>query len=298
MGGKAWGLVYNSVGTLRAEPKHASEMVTQVLLGMPVRILEQKDEWSKIVTPEGYEGWISGSIQKISDRVRQRYLQQPKVIITSLYAQSFVRMGDGEVPVSDLVAGNILEVVSTVNQSYHVLYPDGRMAFVRKADAKPIDDWLKQVELTGESIAAAARQLLGIPYLWGGTSVKGLDCSGFTKHLFWMHGVILARDASQQVKCGRMVDETGEFADALPGDLLFFGTKAGESELEKVVHVAVYLNNKKYIHASDYVRINSFDPDDTLYDAFNAKRYLRTMRIIGDEQLEGAERVIDNAFYR
>ena len=178
-------------------------------------------------------------------------------MVTSMYAQSF-SSSDGEgTPVTDLVAGNMLEILSADVSVYSVRYPDGRTAFVRKADAVPFDERLRDVRITGESIVDTALGLLGVPYLWGGTSVKGLDCSGFIKHLFWMHGVILARDASQQVKCGRVVDDTGEMGDALPGDLMFFGSKANGNVAEKVVHVALYIGNMRFIHASDYVRINS-----------------------------------------
>lgn len=162
-------------------------------------------------------------------------------------------------------------------------YPDGREAFVKKSDAMTVSDWLKKNRLTGESIVHTAKQLTGVPYLWGGTSVKGMDCSGFTKQVYFMHGVILARDASQQVRYGRLIDETGDFSDAFPGDLVFFGTKATvESPKERVVHVGIYIGNKRFIHASDYVHINSFDHADPLYDEFNAHRYLRTKRVIGE----------------
>lgn len=295
---ETWGVVYNSVGSLRAEPRHAAEMVTQVLLGMPVKIYEQQGEWCMIETPERYVGWISGSVQPMTDRQRRNYLQQPKVIISALYARSYAEADEKALPVTDLVAGNMLELIMDDGVYYRVRYPDGRKAYVMKSDAKELPDWLREISLTGESIVQTATQLLGIPYLWGGTSVKGLDCSGFTKHVYFMHGIILARDASQQVHYGRLVDDTGDLTDALPGDLLFFGAKASEEVGEKVVHVGIYLGKRRFIHASDYVRINSFDPSDPLYDAFNANRYLRTKRIIGEVMGEGIEELFSNAFYR
>lgn len=297
-GHETWGVVYNSVGSLRAEPRHAAEMVTQVLLGMPVKIYEQQGEWCMIETPERYVGWISGSVQPMTDRQRRNYLQQPKVIISALYARSYAEADEKALPVTDLVAGNMLELIMDDGVYYRVRYPDGRRAFVLKSNVKELHDWLREISLTGESIVQTATQLLGIPYLWGGTSVKGLDCSGFTKHVYFMHGIILARDASQQVHYGRLVDDTGDLTDALPGDLLFFGAKASEEVGEKVVHVGIYQGKRRFIHASDYVRINSFDPADPLYDDFNANRYLRTKRIIGEVLGEGIEQIFSNAFYR
>lgn len=297
-GHETWGVVYNSVGSLRAEPRHAAEMVTQVLLGMPVKIYEQKGEWSMIETPDGYVGWVSGSVQPLTDSQRRNYLQQPKVIITTLCARSYSLPYQISQPVTDLVAGNMLELIMDDGAYYRVRYPDGRKAYVMKSDAKELPDWLREIRPTGESIVQTATQLLGIPYLWGGTSVKGLDCSGFTKHVYFMHGIILARDASQQVRYGRLVDDTGDLTDAFPGDLLFFGTKTSEERGEKVVHVGIYLGKRRFIHASDYVRINSFDPADPLYDEFNANRYLRTKRIIGEVPGDGIEELFSNAFYR
>jgi len=143
------------------------------------------------------------------------------------------------------------------------------------------------------------KQFMGVPYVWGGTSSKGLDCSGFTKLVYFLHGVILQRDASQQVLNGKLIDEKGDFSNAQKGDLVFFGTKATpENPKERVVHVGIYIGDMKFIHASDYIRINSFDPADPLYDEYNTNRYLRTKRIIGEVGTKGIERIFENEFYK
>jgi cell wall-associated NlpC family hydrolase len=300
LGEEVWGVIYNSVGTLRAEPRYGAELVSQALLGMPVRILEQGGGWRRVQTPDRYIGWINGSVEPMTDAQRQQYLRLPKVIITSLSAHSYDDTGKGALPVTDLVAGDMLVVKSAKRGFYQVHYPDGREAFVKKSDATKVADWLKKnSRLTGESIVQTAKQLMGVPYLWGGTSTKGLDCSGFTKQVYFMHGILLARDASQQVQNGRLIDESTDFGDALPGDLVFFGSKAtADNPQERVVHVGIYLGDKRFIHASDYIHISSFDPADPLYDAFNTNRYLRTKRIIGEVYVEGMEELFNNAFYR
>ena len=300
LGEEVWGVIYNSVGTLRAEPRYGAELVSQALLGMPVRILEQRGGWRRVQTPDRYIGWINGSVEPMTDAQRQQYLRLPKVIITSLSAHSYDDTGKGALPVTDLVAGDMLVVKSAKRGFYQVHYPDGREAFVKKSDATKVADWLKKnSRLTGESIVQTAKQLMGVPYLWGGTSTKGLDCSGFTKQVYFMHGILLARDASQQVQNGRLIDESTDFGDALPGDLVFFGSKAtADNPQERVVHVGIYLGDKRFIHASDYIHISSFDPADPLYDAFNTNRYLRTKRIIGEVYVEGMEELFNNAFYR
>ena len=295
LGEEIWGVIYNAVGTLRAEPRYSAELVSQALLGLPVRILEQKGGWRRVQTPDRYIGWMNGSVEPMTKAEWQQYLKLPKVIVTSLNTRSFVDTTKEALPVTDLVAGDMLELVLADGAYYRVRYPDGREAYVRKADAMKVEEWLKSIKPTGESIVHTAKQLLGVPYLWGGTSVKGMDCSGFTKQVYFMHGIILARDASQQVRYGRLIDEAGDFSEALPGDLVFFGTKATpENPKERVVHVGIYIGERRFIHASDFIRINSFDPADPLYDAFNTNRYLRTKRIIGEGNGEGIEEMFNN----
>lgn len=299
LGDTIWGVIYNSVGTLRAEPRYGAELVSQGLLGTPVRILEKRGGWRRIQTPDKYIGWISGSVVCMTKSELQEYLQKTKVIVTSITASSLEKPDNDSFPVSDLVIGNMLEIKGLKGEFYHVGYPDGREAYVRKSDVMEVDDWLKSIELTGESIVNMARRFMGVPYLWGGTSSKGLDCSGFTKLVYFLHGIILPRDASQQVMTGKLIDTKGNFSDALPGDLVFFGSKATDDDpKERVVHVGIYIGNNRFIHASDYIHINSFDPVDPLYDEYNKNRYLRTKRIIGEVNTQGIEEILENKFYK
>lgn len=286
------GIVYNSVGTIRYAPRYNSEMITQTLLGVKVKILEEKNDWKRIQTPDKYIGWIKGSVNPQNKKEIDCYNAKQKVIISSLYATSYVLPDEKSNPVSDLVIGNILVLKSESDEYYEVEYPDGRAAFVMKKDALTHDNWIKNIDFSGESIANSALRFNGIPYLWGGTSSKGLDCSGFTKIVYYMHGISLPRDASQQVNKGLLIDSKREFDILCPGDLLFFGTKGSKVAIgngdsknskhndERVVHVGIYIGNNHFIHASDFVRINSLSPSDVLYDKFNTDRYLRSNRYI------------------
>ena len=296
--GKRWGVIYNSVANMRSEPRHGAELLSQTLLGTIVEVLEEQEEWRKIQTPEKYTGWVIGSLQPVSIEELAEYKRQPKLIVTALYTRAWENASEQLTPVSDLVAGNILAIQNVENRHYKVVYPDGRQAYVKKEDALPVEEWLSGIELTGESIVASALQLKGVPYLWGGTSTKGIDCSGLTKHTYFMHGIILSRDAWQQAIQGERVDEGADFSNVLPGDLLFFGSKASdENSKERVVHVGIYMDNKRFVHASDYVRVSSFDPSDPLYDAFNRGRYLYTKRIIDKGQIKRVEKVRDHPLY-
>ncbi len=295
---KTVGVIYNSVANVRSEPRHSAELVTQVLLGTPVKILEEEGEWRRVQAPDGYTGWMIGSVHPMSGTELNDWQAHPSLIITALYTPALERPGEKSLPVADLVIGSRIVIESEEKAYWKVRYPDGRVAFVDKSDGIPVNEWLDTVRLTGESIVNCSKQFLGIPYLWGGTSSKGLDCSGFTQLVYFLHGILLSRDASRQVKQGKLVDTSGEFSNALPGDLLFFGSKAtGDTREEKLAHVAIYLGDNRFIHASDYVRVNSLDPSDLLYDDFNAHRYLRTKRIIENEAVVGVQETsVDGIF--
>jgi len=153
---------------------------------------------------------------------------------------------------------------------------------VAKPEALELVNWQQKIELSDSSIMEAALEMTGIPYLWGGTSTKGFDCSGFTKTVYLLHGLILPRDASQQVLAGTLADSTKDFSQLKIGDLLFFGRKNANGS-EKVIHVGLWLGDNNFIHSSGDVHISSLDSLDENFDRYNFDRYLRAKRIIGNE---------------
>jgi hypothetical protein len=186
--------------------------------------------------------------------------------------------------VSDLVSGNILALDHETETHFVVTYPDGRKAIINKNEAEILKNWYDQISNSDSSISNTAKNLMGIPYLWGGTSTKGLDCSGFTKTVYFLHGLVAPRDASQQVHSGILVDEYKDFSQLQIGDLLFFG-RINDDQTEKVVHVGMWLGNNQFIHASGDVHISSMDSLDENFDRYNYNRYLRCKRIIGDNSV-------------
>ncbi|MCY7357215.1 MAG: C40 family peptidase [Rudanella sp.] len=178
------------------------------------------------------------------------------------------------------MAGNLLVLVGESAMFYDVKYPDGRTGFVTRADAQPYDQWKAKAAPTESNLVGTARRLMGIPYLWGGTSVKGMDCSGFTKTVYFLNGQTLARDASQQVNQGTLVPTpNNDFSQLRPGDLLFFGTPATAEKSERVVHVGMWLGNNEFIHASGHIRVASLDPKATNFNEFELKRFLQAKRM-------------------
>jgi hypothetical protein len=287
VGDKVYGVINVSVADTRTEADYSAEMATQLLLGAPVDILQPSSYWWRIKSAEGYVAWITGSsLVRMTKDEFDRWTSAPKIIFTEPYGFAYETPDDQKQRVADLVFGNLLKYEGESGNYYKASYPDGRIAYVPKRQSKHYEDWRASLRLTEESIVQQALMLKGIPYMWGGTSVKGMDCSGFSKTVYLMHGVVLRRDASQQAKTGIPIDISNGYDNLRPGDLLFFGKKAAGGKKERVRHVAIYTGNKEFIHASGYIRINSLDPASPIYDEGNTREFIRASRIIGSEQLQ------------
>lgn len=272
-----WGLVNVSVCNTRSDADYNAGMETQGLLGMPVQILANEQEWSKVCTPDGYESWtLTGCLTECSRQELTDWNKGKQIVVTALYAQCFQRPSVKSQPVSDLVACNRLRLLGKRGAFYHVAFPDGREGYVSKHDAMPLERWRASLNLSHEAILATAHRLMGLPYMWGGMSPKGVDCSGFVRTVLYMHDIIIPRNASQMAREGERLEIETHCANLLPGDLLFFGNR----ETGRVLHVAFYLGNQQFIHSLGRVRLASFNPADELYDAYDHDRLLFAARIL------------------
>jgi cell wall-associated NlpC family hydrolase len=281
VGDRVHGVITISVGNLRSQPGHAAELATQALLGTPVRVLQTQGDWLRVQTPDAYIAWVDGgAVRRMNAAEFARWQESRKLIVLTMYGFGYRNPDAGGPTVSDLVVGNTLERLGERGNFYEVAYPDGRRAFVRKADAQPYETWLRSVRATEHSLVETAHRLTGLPYLWGGTSAKGVDCSGFTKTIYFLNGFVLPRDASQQVHAGELIDTATGFENLRPGDLLFFGSKRDDGT-ERVTHVGMWIGGDEFIHASSFVRVASVDPAKPNYDAFNRNRFLRAKRLLG-----------------
>lgn len=283
LNGQTQAVVNISVANLRSNPKHSAELATQATLGTPVKVLKKEGGWYYVQTPDKYLSWVDDGGIALMDRSRfVQWQGTDKIIYTNTYGNSYLGENEKQT-VSDLVAGDVLEMVEYKASHYIVRYPDGRKAFVPKDEAEEYDTWLKKLDPTVDDLVAISETLMGVPYLWGGTSTKGMDCSGFTKTIYFLNGMVIPRDASQQVHTGKSIDSVQNLENLQKGDLLFFGTKATDSTKEKVVHVGMWIGNNEFIHASNMVRISSMDPNAENFDEWNRNRYLRTKRILKEQ---------------
>ncbi len=273
-------LVKISVANLRSNPGHSSELATQATMGTPLNVFKNDGDWYLVQTPDKYLAWVDkGGIQLINEAEHKAWKEVPKLIFTKTFGASYEKSSENSQVVSDLVAGDVVEMLGEEKLFYQVKYPSGAIAFVKKDEMKSYSEWVKSLNASKENLVSTSKSLMGLPYLWGGTSPKGVDCSGFTKTIFFLNGVVIPRDASQQVHTGTLVDTTRNFEKLIPGDLLFFGRKATDSTSEKVVHVGMWIGNNKFIHSLGNVHISSADTSATDFDEYNYNRYLRTKRI-------------------
>jgi cell wall-associated NlpC family hydrolase len=295
-----------SVVDIRYTPANQAEMVTQALLGTPVDLLKKQGDYYLIRTPDGYIAWLKGaSLKAMNEQEYTVWKASDKVMFTADYGHAYVNAEASSQRVSDLVMGNILSLKGKSGDYYQVLFPDGRSAYISAAQAVPYHEWLAKTELTAENVLKVAKSMIGVPYLWGGTSVKGVDCSGFTKTAYYMNGLVIPRDASQQVNSGKNidilthgeVDKAKVLANLKPADLLFFAERKGQVENARVTHVAIYIGNGEFIHASGLVRINSLFPEAENFDAHQARTIVSAKRYIGETETPGLDPLVKHPAY-
>lgn len=282
LGSDTQGIVRVSVANVKGKPSHAAEMVTQTLMGWPVRVLKEEGGWYLVHTePEGYLGWIEDlQIARMTDAERTAWETAPLVVTIATGATVRSKPAPEADPVSDLVVGAVVRSVTTADGWTRVLLPDDRSGYVEAAAVEDYARWKSTRRLRAEAVEQTARRFMGVPYLWGGTSSKGFDCSGFAKTVFHLNGIDLPRDADQQAQAGDAVPLDDTLSQLRPGDLLFFGAHATADAPERISHVGIHIGHLEFIHASGLVRQNSLDPASPLFSKSLRARLLRARRVL------------------
>ena len=337
---KRMAVVETSTCYMRIAPDYESALETQELMGTVVEIVGESGYWREIVSPQPYKAWTTEkTLVEMSEKEIQEYEEAPKYMFTELYGHIYTEPSEKSQTICDLVGGDVMraaikptpkksdrdnessigkEIIteSKINaiskgKWVQVVLPSGTKGWVLKSAVQPLgerinirkgdtSDQLVSDEKM-EAIIASAEQLLGVPYLWGGMSSKGVDCSGLVRISAIMNDVLLPRNASQQIFCGAPIEMSydpafedvnyrivclNEFIEEMKarvkdlkrGDLVFFGTPATAEKPRRVTHVGIYLGNNRIIHASHKVRINSLIPSDADY-------YENAHRLIGASRL-------------
>lgn len=251
-----YALVNISTAYVRSRPSHSGELVTQQLMGFPVKILDSEGEWNKVETIDGYEGYIiDNTLVALTPEDYSQWKSLLRVVVTAHKELSVTDANGAQV--SDVVPGAILGydgICPSDSSMAVVVLPDGRKGLLDAGALTDITDWSRQ-PLSVDDAIAYGMDNLGAPYLWGGMSPKGMDCSGLTWTAYWLNGRLLQRDASKQALMG---DKITDWKQLKAGDLAFFGNpKTG-----RITHVALLRDSKgNFVHSSaGRVRLNSLDP--------------------------------------
>jgi cell wall-associated NlpC family hydrolase len=257
---RKWAQVKLSIATLRTEPKHSAEIATQGIMGAPVKVLQKADDWYRVQMADDYIAYVPESSLSFKTEAQMKAWRKAKRYIVTAYDSRLVTEAHGDMTVSDLVMGNILEYKSAQGNWLKLATPDGRVGWVDAADVAELSQWSQQ-QFSAAQIEKTARRMMGSSYLWGGTTTKVTDCSGLTKVSYLSNGIILQRDASQQALTGKIMKRGTDWHQYETGDLLFFGNE----KTGRVTHVGIYLRDGNYIHCSGQVKINSLDPKSSQY---------------------------------
>lgn len=253
-----YGICLLSVVPCRKEPSNTSEMVTQLLFGEHYSVMETTESWLKINTAfDNYECWINiKQHNRISESTFNQVQKQSPAYSSELIQVIHNKNTNSSFPVS-IGAALPFYNANKVGFEDHQFTFEGNVS--KGAEKK-----------TAKDIISTAYLFLNSPYLWGGKSPLGIDCSGFTQLVYKLNGFKMPRDAAQQVELGSPLNFVEE---AEAGDLAFFDNDEG-----KIVHVGVLLDHEQIIHASGSVRIDRFDH----YGIFNTdtKKYSHTLRVI------------------
>ncbi len=254
-----YGISGLSIIPLRKEPSERSEMTSQVLFGEHFEVHEQFMGWCRITLAyDGYEGWVDQKmITELLDRTYQKIVSSSFAVCTDILN---LIPSNGEQNMM-IVAGSTLPCWRPYKKEFSinrdVFQMTGNFMYHQPADVRKL-------------IIQQALMYFNVPYLWGGRSPFGVDCSGLTQVIYKQAGIKIPRDASQQVHVGTAFSFVEE---SQPGDLAFFDDEEGN-----IIHVGIIWEKNKIIHASGKVRIDNVDQ----FGIFNieTKRYSHKMRVM------------------
>lgn len=220
---------------VRRKPDHRKEMVNQLLFGETVKVVKEKGElWVKIRSlHDDYEGWMTNTLLEPVDEA----FANSRSTFATTDMLNVADIGDKKI---NIAVGSSLPFFAGGKGKLGKLEYNFSGHYFKRDEQVPTPELIKQLTTVW----------LNAPYLWGGRTPLGVDCSGFVQVIYKLMGIDLPRDAWQQAQEGKAVKK---FADSQPGDLAFFDNK------EDIVHVGILLGDGQIIHASGKVRIDPID---------------------------------------
>lgn len=261
-----WALVNRAVTDLRRAPDDDVERMSQARLGEAVRILEERDEWAYVqMTHDGYLGWLHQAALWRGEAVTvQAYQAKCDMWVRASLARLYANPAPDARLLGQAPLGVRLPYAGEAGRFTAVRLPDGSVGYALTGEVAPQEERFTADAAGIDAALALIRVLIGVPYLWGGRTPFGFDCSGLSQTFYGLLGIRIPRDADQQFHAGQPVTETPE-----PGDLYYFGY-LGE-ERPRVTHVGIALGDNGFIHATGRtwcVTINHFAPDAPDYNVW------------------------------
>lgn len=260
------GVVLANVVPLRAKPDGDAEQVTQALMGQPIIAEGGQGDWYFVQTWDTYRGWIHSSTIRLYDSLEEKAYASsgPVAVIRDLVVDVMEEPHDSADPITKVTVSTELEVADSSGNWVELNLPNGKKGYILKHQARLINKdmaqtiWLPQPA----KLIETAKRFIGVPYLWGGSSPFGIDCSGFVQLVHRIHNITLLRDADIQAGDPRAMRI--EKKDLRMGDLVFFGkngNSAKDPDIAAITHIGMAINNEKFIHSGGAtgVTINRFE---------------------------------------
>jgi len=266
-----WALFNRPVEDLRCEPSILAERVSQARMGEAARVLESNPEWSQIrLGHDGYIGWVHTAALFVCGKDdAESYQDGCNAIVSASLAEAW---DDAGVNTQKVPFATLVNVRESAGDDSLIQLPDGRTWQLKTSDLLSLDQRPLPTPDGIQPTLSLLRRFAGIPYLWGGRTPYGFDCSGLAGTFYAFMGVSIPRDADQQFRAGMVVDGKPQ-----PGDLLFFG-EDDEDAVDgfRITHVAISLGADEFIHANgaDWgISHNSFDPNSKRYRVWLGENY-------------------------
>jgi hypothetical protein len=269
-----YGIANSGVCPLYSKASNKSEQTNQIIIGETFDLLEvsDNDEWFRVrLHKDGYIGWVNKNpVKLIGEKELVRFYKSEKVEIIKKFADIYSFPDKKSFVLRGIFLGVELPVTGRKKNWVEVMLPDGSNGWLNEKTCRILEEDLEN----HRDLLKYAEMLFGVPYIWGGRSSFGIDCSSFTQLVYKMCGYQLPRDSNLQIKVG--VEIGKDFSNFKIGDLLFFGNKEG-----RVTHVGMFTGEgMDFIHSSGFVRINSLDKKSRLFDERLSKMFFGARRII------------------